>query len=104
MKARSGGHLAPPPSRRVERVLFGVGAVAFVLFVICAVAGSEARTGFVMLFASCVFGGIVDRMRTDPSAWRLSPGKAERRALLIALGTVSAVMGLAGLIQIADTL
>lgn len=104
MKARSGGHLAPPASRTIERVLFGLGAVAFVLFVICAVAGAEARTGFVMLFASCVFGGIVDRMRTDPSAWRLRPGKVERLVLLIVLGTVSAVMGLAGLVQIADTL
>ena len=104
MKARSGGHLAPPAGRTVERVLFGVGAVAFVLFVVCAVTGAEARTGLVMVVASCVFGGIADRMRTDPSAWRLSPGKVERRVWLIVLGTASAVMGLAGLIQIADAL
>ena len=96
-----GSHLAPPRSRTIESVLFGGGMVVLAIGAISAMVGADATSALVMLGASCIFGGIVERMRTDPSAWKLQPGGIERRVVLVVLGTLSALMGLAAVFQIA---
>lgn len=97
-------HVAPPRSRAAERVLFGVGAGALALGLISAIIGADAQSGFVMLGAACLFGGIVERMRTDPSAWKLQPRSVERRVVLVVLGMGSALLGLGAVVQIAGSL
>jgi hypothetical protein len=101
MTSDGGAHFAPPSRRRAERALFLAGVAALAVSVVCIVVGADLQTGFVVLGASCVLGGIAERARTDPSAWRFDPGKIERQVFLIALGTVAVVGSVAGLVQIA---
>lgn len=97
---QDGRHLASPPSRRAERALIGIGAVALAAAIGCWLVESSAGSGFFLLAATSVLGVVVVRMKNDPSAWRIRPGATERRVVLAVLALLVGALALVALLMI----
>ena len=102
--ADGGHHLAAPRSRLVELGLVGLGIASVVIGVACALLDSAASGGFFLLGAALFLGMVLQRMWTDPSAWRLRPGDGERRVVLVVLAALVGLLAIGALFQIASAL